>query len=51
MFKLIAFLFTGCWHKWEFLSLNRLSGDGGAVGQRVISKCSRCGKYRKQDLI
>lgn len=51
MLKLLEFLFTGCWHNYEFVAVNKLHGPGGAVGQRVISKCHKCGKYRKQDLI
>lgn len=51
MWKLIHFAITGCWHKWEFIGVNRLKGDFDAVGQRVISKCTKCGTYRKQDLI
>lgn len=51
MIKIIQFLWSGCWHDWQFLSVNRLAGDGGAVGQRVTSKCTKCGKHRKQDLI
>lgn len=51
MFKLLAFLVTGCWHKWEPISRNRLTGDGGAVGQRVTSRCTKCSKFKKQDLI
>lgn len=51
MLKLIAFLFTGCWHRWEHVETKRLTGDGGAIGQRVVSKCARCGLHKKQDLI
>ena len=50
MLKLIAFLFTGCWHKWETVSTHKLSGDG-AIGIRYMMKCTRCGKHKKQDLI
>lgn len=50
MFKLIGFLFTGCWHNWEIASVGRLT-SGVAVGQRVTSKCTKCGKYKIQNLI
>ena len=46
MFKLIAFLFTGCWHDWKLLN-----GDGGARGLRYMYQCTKCGRHKKQDVI
>lgn len=51
MLKLIAFLFTGCWHDWKLKSTHGLHGDGGARGLRYMYQCTKCGRHKKQDVI
>ena len=50
MLKLIAFLFTGCWHRWETISTHVLTYEN-ARGSRFVLRCTRCGRHKKQDLI
>lgn len=52
MIKLIAFLITGCWHKWTTEKMVALhSKDTGAQGTRVYLKCERCGDWKNRDMI
>lgn len=51
MFKLIAFLFTGCWHDWKLKSTHHLLGDGNSKGLRYMYTCTKCARHKKQDII
>lgn len=52
MLKLLGFLITGCWHKWETVEQRDLTSSlGSAKGQRIYLKCQHCGIWKKQDLI
>ena len=55
MLKLIAFLFTGCWHNWDLKSTTNLirhvSDGGGRAGVRYMYQCTKCGRPKKQDII
>ena len=50
MTKLIEFLVSGCWHQWEEVDVNILTIKGQDAGLRITCKCSKCRKYRIQDL-
>lgn len=53
MIKLIAFLFTGCWHKWKIIHEARVVDDSGEkrVGQAYILQCERCGIVKRKDCV
>lgn len=51
MKKLFEFLVDGCWHHWETRSKNVLTRYDGAIGTRYECTCSKCGTWRKFDLI
>ena len=51
MIWLIKFLLFGHIHKWECISVNRLTDDVGGIGMRAVTRCEKCGAYRKWDLI
>lgn len=51
MLRLIAFLITGCWHKWDTVESGTVhrSINGQTVGLWWHERCHRCGvnRYRK----
>lgn len=51
MKRLIAFLFTGCFHSWKTIS-NQLLTDstGDVIGSRYVFRCEKCGEVKKKDL-
>lgn len=50
MVKLIAFLFSGCWHRWKVLREETLrSVNSKAVGSRYHLQCQRCGNIKFKD--
>ena len=51
MIKLLQFLWSGCWHKWEIKAEHSLSDDSGNRGTRINCRCEKCGKWTKFDLI
>lgn len=50
MLRLFAFLWSGCWHKWETIEVlrNKWSNDFGShgVGLAFHERCERCGVNR-----
>lgn len=50
MLKILEFLFFGHNHVWETVEKRDLVA-GSNRGVRVICKCSKCGVYKKFDLI
>ena len=51
MIKLLQFLWSGCWHKWETKKQVNLRTDYGSTGTRNLCRCEKCGKWTKFDLI
>ena len=51
MLKLLAFLWSGCWHKWKKIASGPLETDYGSRGQRYITECEKCGAIRKWDCV
>lgn len=51
MWKLLTWLFCGCWHKWNILYKYTLKDDMGSVGERYVLQCIKCGIVKKKDLI
>lgn len=54
MIRLLAFLWSGCWHVWEQDERSRLTviglGDSKSTGYRVYAHCKHCGLPKKWDL-
>lgn len=52
MFKLIGFLFSGCWHKWKIIDTEIVRIDDGwdgwgtKLGPRHTLQCEHCGKIK-----
>ena len=51
MIRLIEFLISGCWHKWETIDECGLTSVFGNTGTRIMLKCEKCGNWKKKDLI
>lgn len=54
MVRILAFLWSGCWHKWAIINQARVF-DGGKrddmpTYHRYFLQCERCGKVRSDDL-
>ena len=50
MWRLITFLFTGCFHKWEQIdkgSLYQKESDPMPVGNWYDCKCTKCGSIKR----
>ena len=57
MIRLLSFLFTGCWHKWEIIETYNvmtrsvLSGANlGQCGTRYILQCGKCGNVKGKEI-
>lgn len=49
MFKLIGFLFSGCWHKWKIIDMKVVNYDNEwSSGQapRYTLQCEHCGNIK-----
>lgn len=49
MFKLIGFLFSGCWHKWKIIRTELVNYNGEfSSGQayRHTLQCEHCGNIK-----
>lgn len=51
MLRLIEWLIFGHIHQWETVTRNKLSGSYNAVGVRIELRCTKCGNWKKKDLI
>jgi hypothetical protein len=51
MYKLISFLWAGCWHRWEPVSVRRLTDPYGGIGTRYIARCAKCGTMKWWDVL
>jgi hypothetical protein len=52
MIRLLQYIFSGCWHKWETIdkaSLSWKSDFGEGQGTRYTLRCEHCGKVTKKD--
>ncbi len=51
MKKLLEFLFSGCWHRWEETDRNGVEDTQGIIiGFAVMCKCSKCGLPKRFNL-
>lgn len=53
MIRLLKFILSGCFHKWETIekvSLTWKSEFGEGKGRRYTLRCERCGKITKKDI-
>lgn len=56
MIRLLAFLFAGCWHRWEVIAHGPLvinNSETGRVrsrGHYYTLQCKRCGAIKRKDL-
>lgn len=50
MKKLIDFLWSGCWHKWETIETLRVTYDGAFIGRAMMCKCTKCGMPKRFNL-
>lgn len=53
MIRLIAFLWTGCWHKWEILATGNVYERGNTdmpYATRIHLQCQRCGDVKGRQI-
>lgn len=53
MLRLLAFLWSGCPHKWEIHKTYTLYSDGGAelpIGVQYHLRCTKCGNMKKKQM-
>jgi hypothetical protein len=49
MFKLLGFLFSGCWHKWKIIDMAVVNYDNDwscGTAPRYILQCEHCGNIK-----
>lgn len=50
MKKLIEFLWSGCWHKWETIETLSVTHKERPIGRAMMCKCTRCGTPKRFNL-
>lgn len=52
MLRLIAFLWTGCWHKWTIHETWRVftRGHERPTAQTYVLRCDRCGQIKDKQV-
>lgn len=53
MIKLLEFLWSGCWHQWEYQGKIAMV-DGKSpdpIGHKMVYKCKKCQKHKTERLV
>ena len=53
MIKLLQYMISGCWHKWETINkvdLTWKTNCSEGKGTRYILRCNHCGTIKKRDI-
>jgi len=51
MLKLLAFLWSGCWHKWSILKTGPVTVEGVKAGSYYELQCQRCGDVKCRSML
>lgn len=53
MIRLLQYILSGCWHKWETIDVSPFTWNSdisSGRGTRYTLRCEKCGKITKKDI-